>query len=189
MATDLFCFYMILKYIPNTLTLLRFALIAPFLYFIHKQEYTSAFYIFLIAGFTDGLDGWLARQFKWQSAFGSLIDPLADKFLIVTSFFALAWLGSLPWWLVDLVFLRDLTISVGVILWFCFIRQKLEAKPTFISKINTVLQLALVSICLFEKAFFVFPSILINILIFATAFTTITSYIDYVWIWGKKACT
>lgn len=180
---------MILKYIPNALTLARFALIAPFLFFLYQHNYAVAFYIFLLAGFTDGFDGWLARHFKWQSAFGSLIDPLADKCLIVASFFALAWLGSLPWWLVDLVFLRDLTISLGVILWFCFIRHKLEAKPSFISKINTVLQLLLVSTCLFEKAFYVFPQAFISTLIFATAFTTIASYIDYVWTWGKKACT
>ena len=179
---------MILRHIPNALTLIRLALIAPFLVFLYQHEFVNAFYIFILAGFTDGLDGWLARHFHWQSLFGSFTDPLADKLLIATSFISLALLGKLPWWLVILVFSRDLTISFGVVAWYWLVQRELDFKPTFLSKVNTVLQLALLTLCLFELAFFKFPQQLIEALIMLTTITTTSTYIDYVWTWGKKAC-
>ncbi|KTC76885.1 phosphatidylglycerophosphate synthase [Legionella brunensis] len=147
----------------------------------------KAFYAFLIAGLTDGFDGWLARYFQWQSPLGSFIDPMADKLLVASSFISLALIGSLPWWLVVLVFLRDLTISFGVLAWFWFIQRQLDFEPTLLSKINTSLQLVLVTLCLFELAFFTFATYLVDILTFLTAVTTAASYLDYVWTWGKKA--
>ncbi|AHE68270.1 CDP-alcohol phosphatidyltransferase family protein [Legionella oakridgensis] len=180
---------MILKHLPNTLTISRLLLIIPFLVFLYQQEYSCAFYTFFLAGVTDGLDGWLARHFHWQSTFGSFIDPLADKLLIASSFISLALLGQLPWWLVLLVFLRDITISLGVIAWYWFIQRKLDFAPTRISKLNTVLQLTLVTLCLFELAFVKFIPYLIETLIIFTALTTAGSFIDYVWTWGKKACS
>lgn len=176
-----------LHHIPNILTLSRLILLAPFLVFLYQQEYTFAFYIFLIAGVTDALDGWLARHFNWLTPIGSFIDPLADKILITVSFVSLAIIGQLPWWLVILVFLRDLTISVGVMAWYWLIQRKLTFKPTLLSKLNTLLQLTLVTFCLFELAFFKFIPYLIETLILLTAATTSFSYIDYVWTWGKKA--
>lgn len=179
---------MILKHIPNALTLFRLGLIIPFLIFLYQQEYVFAFYSFLLAGITDGLDGWLARYFKWQSFFGSFADPLADKLLVAASFISLALIGSLPWWLVILVFLRDLTISMGVLAWYWFIRQKLNFEPTLLSKFNTIFQLALVTLCLFQLAYSQFPTYITNVLIGLTAMTTIITYIDYIWAWSKKAC-
>lgn len=175
------------KHIPNILTLLRLALIAPFLSCLHQQAYVCAFYTFLLAGCTDGLDGWLARHFHWQSTFGSFVDPMADKLLVAASFVALALIGSLPWWLVILVFSRDFTISLGVLCWHFFIQRGLDFKPTMLSKCNTVLQLLLVTLCLFELAYVRFPVNLIQSLIMLTALTTTLSYIHYVWTWGKKA--
>ena len=179
---------MILRHIPNGLTLIRLALIAPFLVSLYQQEYVCALYIFILAGCTDGLDGLLARHFHWQSLFGSFTDPLADKLLIAASFISLALIGMLPWWLVVLVFLRDVTISFGVVAWYLLVQRKLDFKPTKLSKINTVLQLALLSLCLFELAFFKFAPYLVETLIFLTAITTASTYIDYVWTWGKRAC-
>lgn len=180
---------MILRHIPNVLTLIRLALIAPFLVFLYQQDYVNAFYIFILAGFTDGLDGWLARHFHWQSLFGSFIDPLADKLLIASSFISLALIGILPWWLVLLVFLRDMTISFGVVAWYWFIQRKLDFKPTNLSKINTILQLALLTLCLFELAFFKFVPYLIETLILLTTMTTASTFVDYVWTWGTRAYT
>jgi len=178
---------MIFKHLPNALTITRLVLIFPFLFKLHQGAYTYAFYIFLLAGFTDGLDGWLARSFKWQSFFGSFLDPLADKMLIVSSFISLACLGRLPWWLFVLVLLRDLTISLGVLAWFWLIRRRLDFDPTFISKINTLLQLILVTLCLFELAFFSLPNWVSIALITLTALTSSISYIDYVWTWSQRA--
>lgn len=176
-----------LKYIPNALTVFRFILIVPFLVLLYEKEYAKAFYLFLAAGFTDGLDGWLARHFKWQSPLGSFIDPLADKLLVASSFISLALIGSLPWWLVILVFLRDLTISFGVLAWYWFVQRRLDFKPTLLSKINTTLQLMLVTVCLFELAFFAFSAHIMGALVLLTAITTAASYVDYVWTWGRKA--
>src|SRR6185312_4642652 len=99
--------HIILKQLPNLLSLFRLGLIIPFILCLSHHEYQWAFFIFFTAGFTDGLDGWLARQYNWQSSFGSFVDPMADKLLVATSFIALALLDYLPWWLVVLVFLRD----------------------------------------------------------------------------------
>lgn len=178
---------MILKYIPNALTLLRLGLIAPFLFYLYSHEYITAFYLFILAGLSDGLDGFLARSFNWQSFFGSFVDPLADKLLIASSFISLALIGSLPWWLVSLVFFRDLTISMGVLAWYHFIRRKLDFRPTLLSKVNTVFQLSLVTSCLFELAYFKFPQVFVHILIFLTTITTAITYFDYLWTWGRKA--
>ena len=179
---------MILRQIPNILTLTRIILIAPFLASLYSQAYVNAFYIFIFAGFTDGLDGWMARSFHWQSAFGSFMDPVADKLLIAASVISLALIGSIPWWLVMLIFLRDITISIGVLAWYWLIKQKPDFKPTYLSKINTVLQLGLVTLCLFKLAFFKIPSNLLEVITLLTAATTVGSYIDYAWTWGKKAC-
>ncbi|PWY56641.1 phosphatidylglycerophosphate synthase [Legionella qingyii] len=178
---------MILKHIPNALTLLRLILIAPFLFYLYNHEYVIAFYLFIFAGLSDGLDGFLARSFNWQSFFGSFVDPLADKLLIASSFISLALIGVLPWWLVILVFLRDVTISLGVVAWYQFVRRKLDFQPTLLSKINTALQLILVTSCLFELAYFEFSPYLLNVLIILTTFTTAITYIDYIWTWGRKA--
>ena len=179
---------MILKHIPNALTLTRLVLIAPFLVFLYQHEYAGAFYTFILAGFTDALDGWMARYFHCQSAFGSFMDPVADKLLITSSFISLALIGRIPWWLVMLVFLRDLTIFIGVLAWCWLIRRKPDFIPTYLSKINTVLQLTLVTLCLFEMAFFKISPNFLESLTVLTAATTVGSYIDYAWTWGKKAC-
>jgi cardiolipin synthase len=180
---------MMLNNIPNALTIMRLFLIAPFLIFLYQQCYVQAFYVFILAGFTDALDGWLARSFHWQSTFGSLADPIADKLLITSSFIALALIGQLPWWLCLLVFLRDLTISFGALAWYWFIGRKIVFTPTYLSKINTVLQLALVTLCLFDLAFSMTSPDLHNIFLILTALTTSCSYAQYVWVWGRKACS
>lgn len=180
---------MMLRHIPNTLSVFRLVLIAPFIIFLCQEEYVRALYIFILAGCTDGLDGYLARHFQWQSVFGSWIDPLADKLLIATSFISLAVIGLLPWWLVILVFLRDLTISLGALAWYWFIQQKLDFKPSMLSKINTVLQLFLLTLCLFELAYFKLSPYFLETFIILTTITTASTYVDYVWTWGKRACT
>lgn len=178
----------ILRHIPNALTLFRLILILPFLLCLYHRLYVEAFYLYLLAGITDGLDGWLARQFDWQSQSGSFIDPLADKLLVASSFISLALMGKLPWWLVILVFLRDLTISMGVMAWYWLVARELNLKPTLLSKINTTLQIGLVTLCLFELAFnAIIPVSVTKALIALTATTTGVTFLHYVCVWGKKA--
>lgn len=177
-----------LKQIPNTLTLVRLLLIAPFLICLFHKQFDCVLYIFVIAGITDALDGWLARGFSWQTDVGKMFDPFADKLLISASFISLALLHVLPWWLVILIFARDFTIVVGVVAWYLWIPQTPDLQPSYISKINTVFQLTLVMLCLFDQAFGLRFPILIPIFVSLTAVTTSISFFDYVWTWGKKAC-
>jgi cardiolipin synthase (CMP-forming) len=178
---------MMLKYLPNAFSLTRLFLIVPFLIYLHRADYTTALAIFMFAGITDALDGWLARYFNWQTRFGSFIDPVADKSLIASSFISLALLGQLPWWLVSLVFFRDLTISLGIMAWQRFIPQRLDFKPTWLSKINTFFQLTLIIFCLAELSFGKNYQTLTYLLIGLTAFTTSVTYVDYVWTGAKRA--
>lgn len=177
---------MTLKNLPNALTLVRLVLIAPFLFYLHLKNYENAFYIFVLAGFTDGLDGWLARHFHWQSAFGLFVDPIADKLFIALSFISLALMGQLPWWLVGLVFFRDLSIIIGVLTWYRVAHLRVQFKPTRLSQINAVLQGLLVTLCLFELAFCPVYPLLKSLLIGVTTLTTTASHIDYGWVWSKK---
>jgi cardiolipin synthase len=162
-------------------------MIIPFVWYLSHHAYKPALYVYILAGMTDGLDGWLARRFNWQTPMGQFLDPLADKLLVATSFIALGVLNILPWWLVVLVFLRDLTISVGAFLWAYLIDRKSNFPPSFISKWNTCFQLVLVTACLFEQAFFPLRGYFLEGLILLTAATTLTSFVDYAWTWGKKA--
>lgn len=176
-----------LKYLPNLFTLARFFLIVPFLFFFYQKSYDFALYVFVIAGFTDGLDGWLARQFAWQSRLGLILDPIADKLLIVTSFVSLALIHQMPWWLIELVLFRDMSILLGIFAWYQVMRRGLEFKPTWLSKINTAIELFLVSYCLFELSFLHTVDTFKWILILVVALTTTGSYIEYMWMWAKKA--
>ena len=178
-----------LKNLPNILTSVRLFLIVPFLICLYQKNYANSFYIFVLAGFTDGLDGWLARHFHWQSTFGLVVDPIADKLFIGLSVISLAIMGQLPWWLFGLIFFRDLSILTGVLAWYRVEHLRVEFKPSRLSQINAVLQGSLVTLCLFELAFSpVYPSVKL-LLIAVTTLTTTASYIDYGWTWSKKVLT
>jgi cardiolipin synthase len=177
------------KHLPNVLTVIRLVLIAPFLVYFYQKNYAYAFYIFVMAGCTDGLDGWLARHFHWQSAFGLFVDPIADKLFIALSFISLALLSQLPWWLVALVFFRDVCIILGVLSWYRVAHLRAQLKPTRLSQCNAVIQGLLVTFCLFDLAFFPVPGTLKSVFIGITTLTSVASYIDYARIWSKKMLT
>lgn len=175
-----------LSHLPNLITILRLVLLVPFLFYILQEKYSTAFIYFFLAGFSDALDGFLARYFKWTSKFGALLDPLADKALMLTSFSALAWLGHIPIWLFCLVVARDLIImgGVGMVLLIC---GSIEYKPTFISKVNTVLQIFFVLTMLFGLAIVPVPHWLIPTIMWPMVMTTIGSVMIYVWLGVKQA--
>ena len=114
---------------------------------------------------------------------------MADKLLIAVSVFALVLTKQLPWWFIILVFLRDLTISIGVIAWYVYIKKRIIFKPSYISKINTTLQLTLITLSFFELAYNYHMPLTHQTLLLVTSLTTIISYIDYVWRWGQKAAS
>ena len=126
--------------LPNSLTLLRILLIPVFTYFFVKGEYRIALIIFVVTGLTDMVDGFLARRLRKKTTLGAILDPTADKLLMLVTFIVLAMRALVPPWLSFLVILRDLWIAVGI--WILqHLKKKLYFKPTRLSKLNTFFQL------------------------------------------------
>ncbi len=85
--------------LPNALSIIRIILTVPIVIALLKGQYLSSILLFLLAGVTDALDGWIAKQFSFQSRLGSILDPVADKILLTCTFVSLYWVGFLPLWL------------------------------------------------------------------------------------------
>ncbi len=133
--------------IPNLLTLARIFLTPLLALFLLRKSMTPAFLVFCAAGLTDALDGLLARCLNQRSRLGSYIDPLADKFLLVTSFILLWNIGELPLWLLIITVGRDLLILLGFFILF-FQGVRFEIKPLVSSKLTTLFQLGTVFVLL-----------------------------------------
>lgn len=177
------------RYLPNVITALRLLMVGPFLYCTLKQHYFTAFFIFIIASISDGLDGYLARRFQWESKLGAFGDPLADKLLMMSSYVALTYIHQLPLWFTMLVVSRDVYIISGILAWHLLFRT-IDFKPTFISKANTVFQLLLIITILYQLSFhyfFINLHWMIQGLIIVTTITTAISFLDYVISWSIKA--
>jgi cardiolipin synthase len=172
--------------IPNLISFLRILLTLPIVWLLFEQEFTYALVLFAVAGVSDGVDGFLAKHYHWQSHLGGLLDPLADKALLMTSFLVLGGLGLIPIWLVILVIFRDLTIMGGA-LYYHYSVEEVDAEPTLISKLNTLLQIVLVLLVVTNAGPLPLPPILLQLLILATGLTTMTSGVLYVWVWTNKA--
>lgn len=172
--------------LPNILTVFRFLLVPLVVYYMLKHQFGPALVLFAVAGFSDALDGFLARRYHWTSRIGALMDPLADKLLMVSSFLSLGWLGLLPYWLVGLVILRDLVIVIGAVIYNARIEQ-VEADPSIVSKLNTLAQILLVLSVMFSHAVQQLPVIWIDALIYSVLITIVWSGLGYVWTWGRRA--
>lgn len=172
--------------IPNIISILRVFLTIPVVWALLAQEYGIALVLFAIAGISDGVDGFLAKHFHWESRLGGILDPLADKVLLVSSYLALGWLGLIPLWLVALVILRDVVIVVGATAYHLKIAE-LEAEPRLMSKVNTFMQILLVLLVVLGQGLFTLPSFLIPSLIMVVLITTVLSGVDYVWVWSHRA--
>ena len=174
------------RHIPNLITGLRIVLVAPFLWLLLEERYGPALLLFIIAGVSDGLDGFLAKYFGWTSELGGLLDPLADKLLLMGAMLALGWLNELPVWLVALVVTRDVIIVIGAVSYHWLI-ERFSAAPLPVSKINTLLQLLLVLAVIVHYGMTTLPDGLIDGLIGLTALTTVWSGAAYVQRWGRQA--
>ena len=172
--------------IPNLLTVARMLATVPLVGCIALELYDAAFLIALIAGFSDAVDGLLAKRFNWVSGIGGVMDPLADKMMLVSIFVVLCAQGHIPLWLLLLVTGRDVMIVVGG-LFYHYKVEDFDAKPTWISKGNTALQILLAAVVLFALAWQPDWMVWITWLIFAVAATTLVSGLQYVWVYGRKA--
>lgn len=172
--------------IPNLITFLRLLLVAPIVFYLLRSDYGMALVLFIVAGLSDALDGFLAKQFGWTSRLGGLLDPIADKLLLVSCYLALTWQELIPVWLTVVVIGRDLLIILGATLYQMLV-ERLEASPSVISKLNTLSQLLLVVAVLFHYGAHILPANWLTILTYSVLATTLISGADYVWTWGWRA--
>ena len=177
---------MALSWLPNAISLMRIALIPPILLLIINGQFGWALAIFWLAGFSDGLDGYLAMRFNWSSRLGGLLDPTADKLLITGMFITLAWTGHIPVWLAAVVILRDVVIIAGALI-YNFMVKPVPGEPTRISKLNTALQMLFVLFVLSRAGFDWPDKITITVLGASVLVTVVISGVDYVWSWSRRA--
>ncbi len=165
--------------IPNSLTLLRIILVPVIVIFLIDGDYLGAVIIFIIAGITDGLDGFLARVLKQKTILGAYLDPLADKALLISSFITLSVLGIIPGWLAVIVISRDMVILLGISLLF-IMSVPFEIKPAFISKVTTLFQILTVFLVLMSKScpFFMNHGA-VEVFFWMTAIVTVISGFHY----------
>jgi cardiolipin synthase len=141
-----------------------------------------AFFAFLLAGVSDGIDGFLVKRFGWHSALGAYLDPLADKLLLVSIFVTMGFLGELPSWLVIAVVSRDILIVLAVMLsWL--MGNPLAIKPYAISKANTAAQIVLVLLVLADEGFALGLDTLRVVVMWITALFTLGSLVAYMRAW------
>ncbi|MGH8233724.1 MAG: CDP-alcohol phosphatidyltransferase family protein [Rhodanobacteraceae bacterium] len=173
-----------LRHLPNLISVFRIVLVAPLIATILWDRFESALVIAAVAGVSDGVDGYLARRFRWQSRLGSILDPVADKLMLVGCLIVLGWLHEAPSWLVVLVVVRDAVIALGVLAWHRVLHN-FEARPTWLSKATTVAQIGFVLLVLAGQAFG--WSVPMSIPVWVVAILTAASGVDYVVRWGLLA--
>jgi len=138
--------------LPNYITLVRIVLIPFFINLMIYGYYQAALAVFAAACVTDALDGLIARVTNSITELGALLDPIADKLLILSAFVTLVLLGMLPVWLVIIVVSRDVILILGSMVIY-FLGHDLKARPSIIGKATTVWQLLVVMLSLFLMTF------------------------------------
>ncbi|MBF0133097.1 MAG: CDP-diacylglycerol--glycerol-3-phosphate 3-phosphatidyltransferase [Magnetococcales bacterium] len=171
--------------VPNFLSFCRIFSVPAFILLILNNHLHWALFLFIMAGITDALDGYIAKRFDLVTKLGEFLDPLADKLLITSGFITLTISGLMPLWITLIVVTRDLVIIAGAVV-FQVLTGSLKMEPLVISKLNTVIQIILIVSIMIENLYFLKFSI-VPLLLIIVSFTTILSGIIYIFIWSKRA--
>lgn len=171
-------------YLPNIITVLRLFLVPVVIWLIVTDQLFTAFVVFVVAGITDALDGFLARRFSWQTELGAYLDAIADKALLMSVYAALGFFHHLPAWLVILVISRDLLI-MGAFILSWLLERGMSVHPHIVSKINTGMQIALAALVLAERGLPEWTG-LVGPLAWATGATTALSAMIYLISWLRE---
>ena len=174
-----------LSYLPNIITIGRIIALVPLVWFMLKKDYQTALIITFFAGLSDGLDGFLAKRFGWQGWWGGILDPLADKAMMMLCYLVLAWQSIIPIWLFVMVVARDVIIVLGTTYYHFKIGRIKQAQPTFWSKCNTVLQILLILFLLLDLADWWHLPFPMSWMFYAVGFTTLSSGIQYI-LMGRR---
>jgi cardiolipin synthase (CMP-forming) len=175
----------LLGLLPNLITLARLLAVPVVLWLISEKHWAPAFWVFVIASVTDGLDGFLARSLDARSVLGAYLDAIADKALLVSVYIALGLGGHIPTWLVILVVSRDVLIVGGVLLLHT-LDQPPQMTPLLISKANTVMQILLACFVLADLGGVIGGHELVPALVLVVAATTLISGGAYLVGWGRS---
>jgi len=170
--------------IPNLITIGRLFLVPLIVWLMITGQSGAAFVLFIVAGVSDAVDGFLARTFNLRSPLGSYLDPVADKALLVSIYISLAVLDEVPLWVVILVVSRDLFI-VGAVVLSWMLDQPMEMRPLIISKLNTVVQIVLAAVVLGDLALDAGFGTLRMILVYLVGILTIASAAVYLVDWVR----
>jgi len=167
------------RHLPNLICLLRIGLIWPVVASLRHGAFAQALVLFLLAALSDGLDGYLAKRFGWTSRLGKFLDPLADKLLLVAVFLAATWIGLVPRWLTVAAVMRDFLIGLGA-LGFRIGWGPLRGRPTYASKVNTLLQVLYVLFIMLHAAWGLPPPFVLEALAWLTLAAVLVSGYGYV---------
>ncbi len=168
----------------NLITLARLLSVPVTVWLIFEERWLPALALFIAAGLSDALDGYLAKHHDMKTELGAFLDPLADKTLLVSIYLVLGFHGHLPLWLVIMVVSRDLLIVGGILLSLAM-GIELRIAPSLPGKVNTVVQIALAGTALGFLAGLPLPPDLLQILVYAVAITTVASGAGYLVNWTR----
>lgn len=175
----------VVSYIPNLLTVLRIGATPVLIMLLKYGMFPEALLLFVLAGVSDGLDGYIAKRFHYQTRLGAILDPVADKVLLVSCFVVLTVMGLIPFWLLVVVAFRDIVIVGGYLL-LVIVEGEVKMNPSRVSKINTVFQICLIAAVLIELAVRLEFPMLMQALITAVTITSVWSGGHYVWVWAFR---
>lgn len=176
-----------LVHLPNAITGVRMLLAAPLAWFVLERRFDEALVVALAAGLSDALDGFLAKRYRWQTWLGGVLDPIADKLMLVAAFGALAIEGAVPAWAFALVLGRDCLIVAGALAYHWLI-GRVTAAPTRLSKLTTLVQIVYVLAVLVDLLDAVaLPRAIVTGLLIAVAVSTVASGLHYVLSWSLRA--
>ncbi len=174
-----------IAYLPNLLTVFRVAAVPVLVLLLKDQTYLLALVVFVLAGISDGLDGYIAKRFDCESQFGAILDPVADKLLLVSCFGMLTFLGHLPFWVLVVGVFRDLLIIGGYLILFT-LNGTVPMNPSNVSKVNTAMQILLIVSILAALAGLLDLPLMTDVLVVIVTVTTVSSGAHYVWFWGLR---
>ena len=174
--------------VPNFITLGRLVSVPVVVWLIIGDQFLWAFWVFVAAGISDALDGFIAKHFDAETELGQFLDPIADKALLVSVYLALGHAGQLATWVVILVVFRDCLIVVGAVLFQTLIRP-LTVQPILVSKVNTTAQIVLAAAVLGVLGFQLnsFCAAVVEVMVYLVAVTTLLSGAAYVMTWSRLA--
>ena len=175
-----------LKQLPNILTTLRLLLALPLCWMILQEDFEAVLWVALVAGVSDGLDGWLARMLDATSRYGAVVDPLADKVMLSGAYPSMAMVGLIPWWLALLVIGRDIVIVLGALAYHAMF-GRYEMAPSQLGKFSTFLQIVFALALLAQQVLPLLPAIVMNGIFLGVVAVTAASGAQYVAVWGGRA--